>query len=230
MRLSLALSAILGSVSALCACAREPVTEEPLLRLYVARHGQTDWNLAKRLQGGTDIPLNDTGKAHAQKLVQTLDGLPLDAIYSSALARSKETAAALGARMAATALPELNEQRMGKFEGAYVDGRDPALEAEYHKRTSDLEDTLDGGESVSQHFARVRGAVERIRAEHPRGNVLIVGHGGTNALVLRAILGLTPEQTDTIHQANDEIYVIDLPAGKPPRLWKHIPLDKLGEL
>jgi 2,3-bisphosphoglycerate-dependent phosphoglycerate mutase len=212
------------------ACAREPAPES-MLRLYIARHGQTDWNLAKRLQGGTDIPLNATGKAHAAALAKVLDGVPLDALYSSALTRSRETAQIVASRgLSAVALADLNEQRMGKFEGAYTDGRDPALTEEYHRRTSDANDTLDGGESIEMHHARVRKAIGEIRARHPAGNVLIVGHGGTNALILRVLLDLTLEQTDKIHQANDEIYAVDLPAEKPPRLWKHIPSDKLEDL
>jgi 2,3-bisphosphoglycerate-dependent phosphoglycerate mutase len=154
----------------------------------------------------------------------------LDAIYSSTLARSRETAKVLEGMAPIEALPGLAEQRLGKFEGAYLDGRDAATEAEYRERSKNPDDTLDGGESTREHLARVRAAIEEIRARHKSGTILIIGHGGTNQLVLGVLLGLELADTARIHQSNDEVYAIDLVPGRPPLLWKLIPREKLGEL
>ena len=62
------------------------------LRLYIARHGETDWNLAHRLQGWTDRPLDDLGRRQAMDLAESLKGVRIDAIYSSTLSRSRDTA------------------------------------------------------------------------------------------------------------------------------------------
>jgi len=203
---------------------------EDVLRIYVARHGQTDSNVAHRLQGGTDVPLNETGRRQAAELAARLAGVPLDRIYSSALQRSRQTAEALKGRAPLEALAGLNEQSLGAFEGLYLDGRDPQREAEFERRRADPDDRLDGGESANQHFARVKAAVQTIRDRHPRGSVLIVGHGGTNVKVLRALLGLTAEQASAIQQANDELYMVEVYPSQPATLWKLVSPDRLKEL
>jgi probable phosphoglycerate mutase len=222
----------LGSIVALGACdgAPESGSGMAMLRIYLARHGQTDWNAARRLQGGTDVPLNDTGRAQARALAARLDGVALDAIYSSALARSRETARALDGRAPIEALAGLNERNMGKFEGQYLDGRDPVLEAEYHRRAADPDDALDGGETTREHLARVRAAIEEIRRRHPSGSVLVVGHGGTNQLVLAALLDLPIVDAERVRQANDEVYAIDLAPGRAPAVWKLVPPERLEDL
>jgi broad specificity phosphatase PhoE len=61
-------------------------------RLYLARHGKTDWNRDRRLQGSADIALNETGRRQAVGLARQLRGVHVDAVYSSELRRSRETA------------------------------------------------------------------------------------------------------------------------------------------
>jgi broad specificity phosphatase PhoE len=207
------------------------MNQKGILHIYLARHGQTDWNVQKRLQGFQNIPLNETGRQQAMDLAKKMQGIQLDAIYSSNLQRSNETARIVaGGKIPVTILPELNEQSLGKFEGLNLDGKNAEQEAEYDKRSTDPNDTLDGGESTNQHYARVKIAIEKIRSQHPQGSILIVGHGGTNVLIMRALLNLTAEQADTIHQANDELYLIDLFPDRSPLLWKQIPSSSLDQL
>jgi len=201
-----------------------------VLRIYLARHGQTDWNLERRLQGQTDTELNATGRKQAADLAERLRGVHLDRAYSSALSRTRETAEIVRGEAPLECLAGLNEQALGKFEGLRLDGSDPGAAAEWERRSRDPDDTLDGGESPNQHFDRVRASAEAIRARHPSGTILIVGHGGTNAWVLRALLVLTAEQAGSIHQANDELYLIEIREGRPPRLWKLITEANLPDL
>ncbi len=195
------------------------------LRLYIARHGETDWNVMHRLQGWTDRPLNETGRRQAVELAATLRGIRLDAIYSSTLSRSRDTARTVaGNTMTVKSLDGLRERNYGHYQG----GSDTA--PEYLRRSNDWTDRLDDGESLNQLLARSRDSVGQIRREHPAGNVLIVAHRITNQMLLRALLDLTPEQTVKIVQDNDEVYLVELDPGAKPRLWKLIREKNLGDL
>jgi 2,3-bisphosphoglycerate-dependent phosphoglycerate mutase len=186
------------------------------MKIYLARHGETDWNAQRRLQGWIDIPLNATGRQQAEELEAKLRNIELDAIYCSALQRAIETARILN-RKPVISIKELNEQSLGKFEGLQLE--DEAL-AEFQKRRLNPEDSLDGGESRSQHVSRVRPALDKIAHSHSENSqVLIIGHGGTNSVILRELFNL---QTDLMFQiANNELFLIDLPLAGSPTLWKY---------
>jgi probable phosphoglycerate mutase len=183
------------------------------LRLYLARHGQTDWNLEKRLQGSADIPLNATGRRQAASLAQRLAGVHLDAVYSSQLQRSRQTAEIVHGAVPLIPLIGLNERRLGSFEGR-------PSSPEYERRSQDPDDTLDGGESVAQFFARVRTTLDDLLARHRSGAILIIGHGGTNQMIVRALFKLPPEQAAAFQQANDELYLCEIVTGSAQRFWK----------
>ncbi|BBN87333.1 histidine phosphatase family protein [Azospira sp. I09] len=208
--------------------------EEAVLDLYLARHGQTAWNLEKRLQGSTDNPLNDTGRSQARQLGEKLAGENFAAVYSSSLARARESAALARPGMTVQALPELAERSFGKFEGMAEDGREgqeAALLAEFKARSGKLEDSLDGGESLASQARRVAQAVERIRREQPRGQVLVVSHGGVTPLILAHLLQLpVAEAVARIRQGNDEVYLVRLRPGQAPSLWKLLGRDSLEQL
>ena len=226
------LCALLGLalVPAIGCAHRVPGSSTTPLRIYLARHGQTDWNVQRILQGWTDTELNATGRKQAVELAERLQGLRLDAIYSSTLRRSRETATVAARGRRVESLDGLREQSVGKFEGLKLDGSDSAKVAEYRRRSRDPDDALDGGESENQFFSRVQSTLETIQRRHPSGAILIVGHGGTNKMILRSLLGLTAAQSDSIHQANDEVYLVEVAAGGRPRLWKMITATRLEEL
>jgi 2,3-bisphosphoglycerate-dependent phosphoglycerate mutase len=209
--------------------AAAPTAATPVLRIYLARHGQTDWNAQHRLQGSTDTHLNAAGRAQAETLAVRLAGVKFDAVYSSMLARTRETAAIVHGRVAIDSLADLDERSLGKFQGFVVDS-DSVATAEYRRRITALGDSLDGGETLEHQLARVTRALDFIRRRHPAGTVLIVAHGLTNPLVLKALLGLTWDQANAVTQANDELYLIELGGGAKPRLWKWIGPENLKDL
>ena len=198
------------------------------LRVYLARHGQTDWNLEGRTQGSTDIPLNDTGRQHARLLKDRLQGIPLDAVYGSTLQRSRETAEIVHGNVPLTNLPGLGERNFGKFQGRLTS--DPETGPEFRRRIWIADDSLDGGESLNAFRERVSGALETIRQQHAAGSILIVAHDYTNRMILSILMSLTPEQMQSFDQANDELYLIELEPGTSPHIWKLITQANVKDL
>ncbi|MFF2369342.1 histidine phosphatase family protein [Agromyces sp. NPDC058110] len=148
-------------------------------RLALVRHGETDWNVQRRIQGATDIPLNDAGREQAVAVASRLDGVSWTAVYASTLSRAAETAEIISAERG---LPDpvqvaaLAERSYGVLEGLDHGGR-AAVEARA--------ETVDGLEPRSAVIARARAALLEIADAHPGGDVVVVTHGGViHALML----------------------------------------------
>jgi broad specificity phosphatase PhoE len=159
--------------------------------LLLARHGETDWNRARRWQGHADRPLTDRGRAQAAALAERLADIALDAIYASDLRRARETAAFVAARqgLEVIELRDLREVDVGSWEGLT---REEAEEKfpEGYRRWLTGGTGWDDGETYEQMSARVLAAVGRIAAAHEGGRVLIVSHGGPIRAIHAAALGL----------------------------------------
>ncbi|MEQ1761490.1 MAG: histidine phosphatase family protein [Vicinamibacterales bacterium] len=194
------------------------------LRIYLARHGESEANLARTLAGWLDTPLTARGRQQANDMAVALRGTPFDAVYSSTLVRSRVTAEILAPGAQVQALPELRERSVGRFEGK------PNNDPEYLRRVPSDEDDLDGGEPRTRVLERVREALSRIQRANASGTVLVVGHANTNRMILRALLGLSPEQANAVAQDNDELYVLELGRNQSTRLFKLIREKNLGDL
>lgn len=199
------------------------------LRIYLARHGQTDGNANGIAQGWTDTPLNETGQQHAAMLADRLRGVRLDAIYSSTLLRSRTTAetVAAGRGVKVNSLPGLREVGLGKWENISL--KDPVWKTRPPADKRGPED----GETGAQVAERVRDAVSGILKSHTSGTILIVGHAGANGYILSELLGMTRQELakqGQFVQNNDELYMVERTAGFPPRMFKFIPPGKFNEL
>lgn len=174
--------------------------------LTLVRHGQTDWNLARRIQGSTDIPLNETGRADARSAAQHLAGSAHHMIYASPLARARETAEiiadSLGMQVAGL-VPDIREREFGDGEGMLVD--------DYIATYGDWHAEVPGAESLHEVGVRAIAALHAIdrdarRRSAPQAeSVIVVTHGG----VLRAVIdhvsgGTLPRQGEVI--ANGAAY------------------------
>jgi probable phosphoglycerate mutase len=177
-----------------------------MLARYVARHGETDWNRERRLQGAVDIPLNAAGRAQALALAEKLAHVSVVHLYVSALQRAQQTAAAFGSRLPRTTLAELNERSLGEFEGKQLSGMDAAAHEVYRSRKYAWDDTLGGGESLRMHRERVRRAIDVIRGKHDGGAVLVIAHGATNAVMLSDFRGREPHDVADLQITNGSVY------------------------
>jgi broad specificity phosphatase PhoE len=156
-------------------------------RLWLVRHGQTDWNLQGRYQGQADPPMNAAGWDQARMLVPLLAGIPIAAIYSSDLQRAVDTASVVADHLGLPVMRHagLREVRLGRWEGMLFTD----IQAEYADEWLDRQrDPLHArppeGESLAEVAERVSAAADAIARAHPGADVLIVAHGLSLATLL----------------------------------------------
>ena len=190
-----------------------------MIELIVVRHGETDWNRVGRLQGHTDIALNSTGLEQAARLAAALAGESIAAIYSSDLARALATAKPVAAALGLTIKldPLLRERNYGLLEGmTFAEIVEQHPEEAGRLRLRDAHHRMPEGESQTEFFERVVGAVRVIAADEVCAmvpitkdacantrTVLIVTHGGVLDMLYRAAndLPLDGERTCEIPNA-----------------------------
>jgi broad specificity phosphatase PhoE len=160
-------------------------------RLYLVRHGETEWNAIGRLQGHTDIPLNARGRDQAVAIARDLANEGLSSIITSDLARARETGAIVAEQLnlpPPRILPNLRERAFGVFEGLTRDEcmvRYPDAWAAWHAQT----DVPPGAEALPAATARMHAILGEIAAEDGDAPVLIISHGGVMRLWLVDVLG-----------------------------------------
>jgi broad specificity phosphatase PhoE len=182
-------------------------------RLYLVRHGETEWNAQGRLQGHVDVALSEKGQRQAEAVARRLDGVCFQAAYSSDLSRTAETARIMLAQqqeVTLTATPQLRERHYGVFEGLTVAER----QARYPDMfTASLSNDLDfaptDGETMSQVGVRMAAFVAELRERHLEETVLIAGHGGSLRCALTALLGLPLEALWRLFLDNCSLSIVD---------------------
>ncbi len=155
--------------------------------LFLARHGETDWNAEGRWQGQTDVPLNPNGRAQAHTLAERMRREGIAAMASSDLSRARTTAEIVAQVLGTGTIhtdPGLREQRYGRFEGLTRRESAARFPEEWARYVADWRTTPPEGESYRALVARVGAAIHRI-AEGLASPTLVVMHGGA----IRAILG-----------------------------------------
>ena len=158
---------------------------ETLPKIYLARHGQTEWSLSGQHTGVTDIPLTAHGESDARKLGTRLQGLTIAKVFSSPLQRARRTCELAGFGSQAEILPDAIEWNYGQYEGVKTH--------DIHKDRPDWDlfrDGCPGGEDAAAVGARADRVIERIRAVD--GDVLIFSSSHFLRVFSARWIGLPP--------------------------------------
>ncbi len=158
--------------------------------LILVRHGETDWNAQHRWQGHSDMPLNGVGRKQAGLLASELERV--DAVYSSDLARARETAEILAQRIGLEVHldPRLRERGFGAWEGLTTQEIESSFPDEQKRWRAGIGAGAPDAEPFGAFAARVRSFVEEVGRQHVDEEVLVVAHGGTIRVVHALATGL----------------------------------------
>ena len=189
------------------------------MKLLLTRHGQTDWNVAQRFQGQSDVPLNEIGRQQANALADRLSAQPIDIVYSSDLLRAMETAKMImqksGYKPDLHLDTRLREMNFGAWEGLTykeIKQSDPAALAAWKADVSTT--AAPNGETLNQLSARVQSFINDLRAQYTDQTILIVAHGGVLQTLICLALNLLPMMYWQFHVSPASLSEISFyPAG-----------------
>ena len=161
--------------------------------LCMVRHGETEWNAARRVQGQLDVPLSEVGRDQARCVSEALPEGRFSALYASDLLRVRQTAEPAAARLGLTPRldPRLRERHYGSFQSltfAEVKASRPEDYARYEAR--DPEFDFGNGESLRDFSARALGCLSAIAERHAGEEVLVFTHGGVLEMAYRRATGM----------------------------------------
>jgi probable phosphoglycerate mutase len=186
-------------------------------RLVVVRHGETEWNLASRIQGHADSPLTATGRAQAAAIAARLAGERFDRLVSSDLGRAWQTAQAIASRTGHAIEPDerFRERNYGVAEGFTYGEIDVTYPDIFSRvRDTDPDAGVPGGESRRQLYERVRDAFESLVRGAPGQRLAVVCHGGVLAALYRHVHGIPPGVRHAIAIPNASYNALAYEAGR----------------
>ena len=182
--------------------------------LIVARHGETEWNAERRLQGQQDIPLNSRGRSQAVATGRFLRSVPLIEVHSSTLQRCQQTARPIAeaniGRPNVVSSDLLKETALGVLEGELI-GRQSTAEMTRHYQDlsrDEIRYRVPNGENLHDVAARVqRFFIDRCHLLKGQGTHLIVGHRNVNKMILKYLLGLSFEDGYRVEHEHQRLYL-----------------------
>lgn len=165
--------------------------------IYLARHGETDWNRDRRWQGHTDVALNEAGRRQARELAEALRDRGLTHAHASDLSRARETGQILASALGLADVSVdagLRERAFGVFEGLTEDECTARYPEQWAAYRSDLRRPPPGGEEYEAVAERMREALKRLVAEatDSTGARIVVSHGGAIRSLLLSLTGQLP--------------------------------------
>jgi broad specificity phosphatase PhoE len=165
------------------------------LRLFVVRHGVTDWARERRFAGWRDIPLSEAGRRQCEAVAQALEPTAPAGVWASPLERARVSAEIIAKphRLGVTLEPAFREMGFGQWEGLTREEVAARFPREWETwRTAPERFTAPGGEALAAVAERVARALDELRAAHEGGPALLVTHAVVSRLLVLAALGLGP--------------------------------------
>ncbi len=160
------------------------------MKLYIVRHGKTDWNVARRLQGRADIPLNENGREIARKTAEGIRNIPIDFAISSPLSRAKETAEILVNKRK---IPVYLDERLEEISFGVMEGQIKNEQIDHFFHSPEIYQPPKGAESIPHLLSRTEEFLEEL-ASNPQlkeKNILIATHGAATRALLANIKHLS---------------------------------------
>ena len=181
-------------------------------RLYLIRHGQVEGHEEKRYNGQSNVSLTALGLKQSDCIVDTMNGIQLDAVYSSDLDRSRHCAALIAKqhKLEIRENQALRELNVGDWEGRTWVELQQTYPQDWQARLRDLVNfRVPGGESIQDAAERIRPAVKQILKAHRGRTVVLVAHGGVNRIVLLDAIGAKLSSAFSLEQDFACINIID---------------------
>lgn len=183
-----------------------------MIKIYIARHGETTWNAEGRAQGRSDPDLSPKGYTQSVVLLEQMKNRPISAIYTSTLKRSILTAQPIAQHLGLPIQrrPELDEIALGLMEGIQFSDVTGDIRTEWERfRENRLTYHIPGAENYTDVANRVRPFKERILRDHEGQEILIVAHRGVNRMLVGLLLEISLEEALKIEQTNECLYLIE---------------------
>ena len=180
-----------------------------MTRLLLIAHAATAWNIERRYQGWTDVPLSEIGRDQVRRLAHALRGVPIDAVFASDLSRSIETAVGLGEPrgLAVRVDRRLREMNFGDWEGKTA-SEIGDVSPEWNR--GDAGARPPRGESLADVAERI----DAFLADLPGGDVAIVGHRGSLRILVCRLLGLPATSHWSFRLDVASISILEVDAGR----------------
>ena len=162
--------------------------------IILIRHGETEWNSQKRMQGHSNSDLSEVGRGQIQALGELMKNVSFDHIYSSDSLRARQTAEAITQYSGHTLQfdQRIREKNLGVFEGlTSTEAKERHPEIYRLFKTAGANYVIDEGESTQQLLERALEFIEEIRLRHPQERVVMVTHGGVVRVLMKYALGLS---------------------------------------
>lgn len=160
------------------------------MKLYVTRHGETQWNIKNKVCGITDIELTETGFIQARELALRLESCGIEVIISSPLIRAVQTAQAIAGHLGLNVITDdrLKEQNFGIYEGVL------RSDGEYRSAKQNFACRYPNGESALDVAHRAYSLLDDIKVKYKNKTVLLVGHGSVCRLIDTYFNNMTNEK------------------------------------